>query len=558
MVGIRITAANEKWIVAGIMVAVLLVASLPYAYGYVSAPSNKRFMGFVYYVPDHAQYLAWFRGFQESVLVDNRLTPEPNEKIFFNLLWFILGRLSLYTGLGYEPIYQSLRWFSGGLFLYAAYACCSLAFSERWKRSVSFLLIALGAGLGWILVIIKYAFRLTDVPWPLDLYVAEPNSFLCIMGVPHFSLAAALIIFTLMLLFRGYAQQKMRPIVGASLVALILGLQHAYDLILIYGIWGSFALVVMIRERKLSPFLIISLVMLGGISWWPALYSVYLTRLSPMWKEILAQFALSGTFTPDPLHMLILLGLPFIAVLLTFGSPVDSQPSNGFWLLLKVWFFVNFFLAYIPTDFQIHMLNGWQVPIAILATGGIFRDVVPYLNGCIPDRWRDGLSGQRVAHGVGVAFILLCLPTNLYLLAWRFIELERHDYPYFLYSDEVEALRWLGDHTESQDVMLASIEVGRFVPVLAGNRVFLGHWAQTVGFYDKQNRVARLFDASVDDTERIETLRTFGVDYVFYGPAERALGQYDPSESPLFSVVLSSPQVTIYRVNADLGLHSTP
>jgi hypothetical protein len=150
-------------------------------------------------------------------------------------------------------------------------------------------------------------------------------------------------------------------------------------------------------------------------------------------------------------------------------------------LLLKAWSFVNFFLAYIPADFQIHMLNGWQVPIAILAADGIFRDIVPYLNRCRPERWRDVLSGQHVARVVGVAFILLCLPTNLYLLAWRFVELQRHDYPYFLYRDEVTALRWLDNLVDSQDVVLASIEVGRFVPVLAGNRAFLGHWAQTTG-----------------------------------------------------------------------------
>ena len=540
---------HEKRIVVGIAVLILVVTSLPYAYGYISTPPDKHFMGFLYLVPDHAQYLAWFRGFQESVLIDNRLTPEPNEQAFFNLLWFILGRLSLYTGLGYEPIYQLLRWCSGGLFLCAAYICCSLAFAERWKRLASFLLIALGAGLGWILIIIKYVFRLTDVPWPLDLYVAEPNSFLCIMGVPHFSLAAALIIFALVLLFQGYIQQKMWFIIGAALVTLILGLQHTYDLILIYGIWGFFTLLLMIRERRLSLFLIMSLVVLGSVSWWPALYSVWLTRSNPMWEEILAQFALSGTFTPNPMHLLILLGLPFIVTVLTFRGLGNSRHKGEFWLLLRVWFFVNFFLAYIPTDFQIHMLNGWQVPIAILAIDGVFHNLVPYLTGYIQERWHNILSEKQVAQSVGIVFVLLCVPTNLYLLTWRFAELERHNYPYYLYQDEIKALRWLDDHAESQDVVLASVQVGRFIPVFAGSHTFLGHWAQTVSLYDKRERVERFFDAEIDDTERLETLQTFQVDYVIYGPAERVLGRYDLSKSSLFSVVFSSPQVTVYHVN---------
>jgi hypothetical protein len=45
--------------------------------------------------------------------------------------------------------------------------------------------------------------------------------------------------------------------------------------------------------------------------------------------------------------------------------------------------------------------------------------------------------------------------------------------------------------------------------------------------------------------------RSFGVDYVLYGPAEQALGQYDPGDSPLFSAVFSSPRVTVYCVNTE-------
>ena len=86
MVEVPSKSLNEKWIVAGTILVILAVSTLPYVYGYVSAPPDKQFMGFTYYVPDHAQYLAWFRGFQESVLIDNRLTPETNERIFFNFI----------------------------------------------------------------------------------------------------------------------------------------------------------------------------------------------------------------------------------------------------------------------------------------------------------------------------------------------------------------------------------------------------------------------------------------------------------------------------------------
>jgi uncharacterized membrane protein len=114
----------------------------------------------------------------------------------------------------------------------------------------------------------------------------------------------------------------------------------------------------------------------------------------------------------------------------------------------------------------------------------------------------------------------------------------------------------LRENTSPDDVVLSSLTVGQYVPALSGNTAFLAHWAQTVGFYDKQDRVAHLFDAATTDEERAETVRTFGVDYVFHGPAERALGDYDPATTPWLTVTFSSPQVDVYAVKSD-GLPMT-
>jgi uncharacterized membrane protein len=137
------------------------------------------------------------------------------------------------------------------------------------------------------------------------------------------------------------------------------------------------------------------------------------------------------------------------------------------------------------------------------------------------------------------------------LWAWRFTDLSRHDYPYYLHQDEVAALDWLRENTSSDDIVLSSITVGQYIPATSGNTAFLAHWAQTVDFYDKSDRVARFFNATVPDEERAETLRAFGVDYVFHGPAERKLGDYDPATTPWLALVFATPQVDVYRVKDD-------
>ena len=91
-------------------------------------------------------------------------------------------------------------------------------------------------------------------------------------------------------------------------------------------------------------------------------------------------------------------------------------------LFVLGWFLVTFVLIYLPVDYQIHLLNGWQVPMAILATTGLFDYVLPWIKGIlVRSGWREKWSGDSLRLIVAASFILAVIPTNLYLFAWRFL-----------------------------------------------------------------------------------------------------------------------------------------
>jgi uncharacterized membrane protein len=150
-----------------------------------------------------------------------------------------------------------------------------------------------------------------------------------------------------------------------------------------------------------------------------------------------------------------------------------------------------------------------------------------------------------------IACIAAVLPSNLYLWSWRFIDLHRHTYSYYLYRDEIAALEWLKHDTEPSDIVLASLTIGQYVPAISGNTSFLAHWAQTVDFFDKESRVNHFFDPATPDAERAQTVRDFQVAYVFYGPAERQLGAYDPSTTPWLTLEYSNSLVSVYQVQSN-------
>ena len=143
-----------------------------------------------------------------------------------------------------------------------------------------------------MLVVIKYLTG-NELIFPLDVYIAEGNTFLGILGYPHF-ITAALYIFIFDLVLRGQRKGQLRYAVWAGLVALFLGWQHAYDLVSIYAVLLAYAAFLLLRDKKLPVYIIWSGLIIGFISVWPALYSVLLTSMDPIWKEVLKQFANAG------------------------------------------------------------------------------------------------------------------------------------------------------------------------------------------------------------------------------------------------------------------------
>ncbi len=541
----KATVLSEWRFVAVTIIFTLVITSLPYLYAYLSTPADKQFMGIMLDVPDHVQYFSWMRELSHSFLASNKLTPEPNKAIFFNLLWWGMGRLGLILNLNFAGMFQLLRVFATILFLLLVYRVCSWFLEDRLMRRTAFLLISFTSGFGWVLVLLKYTLAHGQLLLPLDTYIAEGNTFLDVLGYPHF-VAAALYIFIFDLMVRGQVKAQLRFVVAAGLVALFLGWQHAYDLILVYGILGSYIAFKFLRDRKLPVYLIKGILLVGIISCWPALYSVWLTTADPVWKAVLSQFSNAGVYTPPLWQLPILFGPIFLLALFTVikRNPVHLKQFNDRDLFILAWFVISFALIYVPTDYQIHMLNGWQVPMSILATQGFFKYIIPWFQKFIRRTW----STDTIRRAAAAALVMIVLPTNIYLFTWRYTDLAKHDYPYYLYKDELSAMKWLETNAKPQDVVLSSLTTGQYIPALTGTNAFLAHWAQTLDYYGKSEMVQEFFSANTSDARRQQILQGYNVRYIFYGPAEQALGQYNLDRSSLVKMAFTTPMVKVYAV----------
>lgn len=530
------------------IIAVAVVTSLPYIYGYRSAPAGKQFMGILLNVPDTAQYLSWARELSTHVLIRNKLTSETGPAVFFNPFWLVVGRLALALHLGFAEALQVVRPFAGAIYLAAAYWFIGLFARDKAERWVSFLVICLGGGLGWLEVVRKAS--TSRAPSPLDLYVYEPNTFLSILAFPLQAMADGLLVLILGITVSAFERKSKRLALLAGVLGLVLGFAHGYDLVIMYAVVGTTALSLAFRDHNLiQPFLLAAII--GLVSAPAALYVFLLSWLSPMWRGVLAQYGNAGIFTPSPFHLVVLMGLPLLILLSVRGERSDLRTAATRDILLAGWLVVGFALLYIPTNFQIKMLGGWQIPLGIFATRALFIGVIPNLH----QRMRFEFGRTKVL--IGALLVAAVLPTNLYLYAWRFVDLGRHSTPYYLTVGDVEALDWLQANSNHSDVVLSSQTTGQYVPSIAGDNAFLAHWAMTLNYYHKRDLVRMFYSGSESDVRRREVAERYDIRYVIYGPEERALGDYDPRFTSWLTQVYSNGDVSVYQIKSPQHLANT-
>ncbi len=453
--------------------------------------------------------------------------------------------MEVLTGIDYAGLYQITRLLAGALVMAATYFFCSLVFTNRLKRWTAFLVSVLGGGFGYIWIIEKY---LTGTEVPLsksfDIFVSEPNTFLNVLAFPHFSIAAGLITLIFGLVLLGQRSQKLRYAWLAAVVSLLLSAQHAYDMTIIYPVIGLYGLFIWVRDRKFPLYLFKLGLIVVLISVWPALQAFVITNSDPVWRGVLSQFDNAGAFTPSPLHLPILMGFGWLLAIWALDIRTPWKDRDDTHLMIMAWFLAYFVLIYLPVNFQIHLLSGWQVAGAVLATIGLYNRVLPLLQ-----RLFKRVSRAQLVRWASVGLIAVVIPVNLYLFAWRFIDLRRADAPFYMPTDTVAAYDYLDTQVQTEDVVFASLTTGQFVPMFTGAHVFLGHWAQTLDYYGKSKAVEQFFDAATDDSWRRDLLDQFSVDYLIYSPFEAELGSFDPASASYLHEVFRSGDTVVYAVN---------
>ena len=516
----------------------LTITSVPYLLGAALATEERIFGGFVYATEDCYSYLAKMRqGAEGAWLFRIAYTAETHPRALFFPFHLLLGKVAALLP-GSEAdlttcmvwVYHGARWVCGLILLATTYRFLA-AFTQRVEvRRLAWLMVTFGGGLGWLLVAVGQPGWLGSMP--LDFILPEGFTFLVLYAFPHIALARSLLLWGFLFLLRAWDHSDgpdprlagLKWAARAGFLWLAMGLIVPFYVGVAWAVMGAAWVALGMRRRRVcwrQGWLAGLAVALSA----PIVaYSGWVFTTDGVYRTWAAQ---NRILSPHPLHYLAAYGVPL--ALACFAAR-DAWCGDGPGWLALVWVAIVPVLVYLPFNLQRRLVVGVQVPLSLLAAWGAVK------------LWRRGrrwLVGALVATMVPTACLLLLGGS-----AWM---LSR---PALVFRDggEIAAMDWLEGRIQPAEVVLTAYDTGNYLPVRVPARVFLGHGFETVDFEQKEALVKRFFSVTTGDVWRRQLLAEHGVDYIVWGPAERALGDFEPHTAPYLRQVYEAAGYVVFEV----------
>lgn len=518
-----VTRDEWRW-VGGVALLVMLLSTVPYVAGYLGENADWKFGGAVFDRQDYNVHLASMhagaRGEWQFPMLH---TSEPIPPVFLKTLYILVGHLGSWTRLTPPAWHEITRWVCGLWMLLTLYAFIARFIALVPQRRLAFLFGALGSGIGWLLMLVQW--QPDPNVSPIDFWLIDLYAFFSLLTLPHFSAVMALLWTSTLAMLSHWDTRRWRWLI-LSIAGILLTQQTQpfapliVDAALVgYAAWGAFA------RRMPFPFTSLTLFALAQIPL--ALYSITLLYGDPLMANFSRQ---NVTLSPSPLYYVFGLGIP--GVLALYGIWRVTRAEFGPAHLLVVWVLAVAVMVYLPVSFQRRFTEGVSAPLAILAVMGL----------------GDVKMSPRARNLVTTGLVAVSMISTLYLALGGALLTFNRAPKLFEPTPVVQAMDWLGAHSNVNDTVFSSERTGSFLPARIGHRVYLGHEMETADYARKAQTVAQFFGSPMSDSERYTILRACACRFVFWGPHERALGAFDFPSAIFLREVYANESVRIFQV----------
>lgn len=516
----------------------MLFSTLPYFYGYLVRPTGTTFLGTGFFHPgDLLVYYSYIEQAKDGHwLFKDMFTAETDQKPFINLLWLTIGGIAKIFSLNSILAFHLARLILIPVFVFAVYKFLALVFRDNSARlKLAMLLFFFSGGFGGLV-----SFFQANRWEPLEIWWPEAYSFFSIYHSPHFIASWTLIVGSFYFLLKGYTSGRWRHIVWAGLLATLACQFHSFYLALFAPISMIFAVYQVLgrntaRRQILRQTFIYNLFLLPVIIYYG-------------WFFINGDSVLAGRLfdnlmsTPSLWYVLFAFGFISFLALIAIGQYLRSNQRFIIWDFLVLWAISLPILLYAPLPFQRRLVEGWQLPMVILATIPLQKII-----DCARAR-KDWLIKVRAY--IYTPLLLLLFGTST-LIIWFYSLAIYHQpgrQPNFYLSDDLgHALAWLKKQGKREDILLAAKYTGLMTPFWAGKTAYWGHAFETIKSEEKWKNIQWFFANNGEDEEKKLFLKQTNVKYLVWGQWEKQLGNFQPETKNYLEKIYDVDGVQIYK-----------
>lgn len=551
---------QEEVLVSAIILTALVISFSPFIYEILATtrrlPESRYPLLETEFPPDQRVYLSRMRqGYEGKWLVKEKYTSEPHQGSLLHISYLLMGKATGLLGISPTRAFPVWRLIGGAFLLLSGFFFISTFFAEKRLRLAAFLLFVFAGNLP---ILSK-----TGIPFLGHHF----SSFLAwytffdpvkrIFFLPHYTLSSGFLSLALAFFWQGTKIPKRAQFIKAGISAFIAGIILPQTLMVVIPTTAFVSLMKLANRspKKGTKTRIKNWTIQSAPFWFLTLLALTLIIFSLSYFPWKVHSSADLTKRDLPFNCLeILSGLGVTGLLGVLGGINVLLQRRKIGYLSALWLLVTFFLVSIFTIFPIS--NSYR-PLQIDLHLPLAVTSVVLVN----DLAKLSAKKRKLIFRWAIALILL--PS---LLVWL-VSLKAQKLfvdakigasyplipqkPYVVYPEKtvMEAIFWLGDRTDHQEVVLAAETLGSMIPAYAGNTVYLGHGNQTVDFEAKNTQMKRFYQGKMTKKEIKAFLNQNRIKYIFFGPEEKEIGDgFLKFDGLLFEKVFEKENARISKV----------
>lgn len=523
---------EKRWLLALILFTIFFT-TLPYLVAYHMQRGEWQFTGALIGVEDGNSYIAkMLSGWSGDWFFFTPYTAYPQQGLIAFLPYILLGKLASTSDTHTQLvlIFHFLRWVSIAVYIFGTYKFIALFISKLQLRRFAIVLATFGGGLGW-LSIIGLSFLWGGYA-PLEFYSNETFGFLSLFSLPHLAISRGLL-FLGLVYFIAPKDKKIDKYIPGFLW-LIMGffqpLTVATGWVIVSAFTVTQIIISVLRNKSfnwiINKDLIFSTIRILTISSPIIIYYSASIVWNPFYRDWSNQNILTS---PPPIDYILAYGLVLPWVILGFINFIKKKEFDNPHLILWVWIISFPFLAYAPLSIQRRLPDGIWVVIVIITI------------------WKNELLQEPIKR-IGYYFVPLLFLSTLCLYSSAFLSVNSPNIPVFRPTSEIKAFLFLLENASKKTVVLASYQTSNALPAWAPMQVVTGHGPESIHLKEVQSQVNCFYKENCIHTQREAFIKTFSVQYVFWGPYEREIGGWNPNNWNKLIKVFDENGYSIFKV----------